>query len=475
LANKLLYIALQKKIIRCKKEMAHINKRTIFLKDKGGNVAATAAIIEISGNITIKINFNSLYGGKNKMFFAAEGDVLPFMLYEITAAKTITTAAEGGLGENISALLFIYDNKSASFAAYGSLGNGILPQTLLNKALQSMAGDKIIAPVSSGNIEILQDTATVQADETVKTIENYGGDSVIAESLTENSAPQIQKYSEKTELLQQKKDEKVIQTVTNLLKNIDITQVSDEIILEKKEKEKEKEKENEIQIKHKSDSQSEKMTEQSKENISEENLQQFYQDTYNILADDKYIAEDTTLGDIDIIAEDNYFEIADGSLSGDEAAIKEDTNKDFISEGLHYGLGSFYNFYDSFNQNDIPVIKEKDIKNKGENMDYYLKVKTKADKLFSENPIDEFLTGIIPESKFVRIYYNKEKYYCFGVVSESGIVQYICYGVPSFYSENPPQEFKGLSRWIPADASDAKGKGYYMIFQSAESGKYIQT
>ena len=143
--------------------MAHINKRTIFLKDKGGNVAATAAITEISGNITIKINCGSFYGGKNKMFFAAEGDVFPFMLYEISSAKSEKTA-KGAAGENISAIIFIYDKKSAEIAAYGCIGDNISQQTLLNKALQSMAGDKIIAPVSSDSFEIVQEQERTAAE-----------------------------------------------------------------------------------------------------------------------------------------------------------------------------------------------------------------------------------------------------------------------------------------------------------------------
>lgn len=417
--------------------MAHINKRTIFLKDKGGNVAATAAITEISGNITIKINCGSFYGGKNKMFFAAEGDVFPFMLYEITSAKS-EKSAKGAAGENISAIIFIYDKKSAEITAYGCIGDNISQQTLLNKALQSMAGDKIIAPVSSGNFEIIQeqDRTAAESESAVSVGEN-------PPQIYENTTPQTFDNAEKTEQTQQKKDQVVIQTVTNMLQDVEAA----------------------------TEESQQALTEQSNE---EENLQQFYQDTYNILAEDKYIAEDTTLGDIDIIADENYFDYKGGGISSREVA-KENINQDFLNEGLHYGAGSFYSFYNGFSQSEIPIVKEQDIiKSKGD-MDYYFKVKTKIDKLFTDNPVDEFLTGIIPESKFVRIYYDKDKYYCFGVVSESGIPQYICYAMPSFYSDNPPQEFRGLSRWIPADANDAKGKGYWMIFQSAESGKYIQT
>ena len=58
-------------------------------------------------------------------------------------------------------------------------------------------------------------------------------------------------------------------------------------------------------------------------------------------------------------------------------------------------------------------------------MDHYQRIKARLNKLLAENPADEVLNGIIPDSKFVKIYYGEDRYYSLGLVKENDIPQYM--------------------------------------------------
>jgi hypothetical protein len=221
-----------------------------------------------------------------------------------------------------------------------------------------------------------------------------------------------------------------------------------------------------------------------------------YEKAYEIIKADPYMAEDTTLSDIDIIAEENYFDKYNKEfLSSDtreekihneekpvKNALKTDNGIKTYAEKQYggYGESSYYDenndFYPGFeeifisNQNSM----DGDTDGGGGYMKFYNSVKNKLLKLLSENEKEQALCAIIPESDFVKVYYEKDKYYCAGLVREDGKPKYICYAVPENYSENPPEELKDLSKWIPCEPDNPKGKGYFIIFQSAEDGKYIK-
>lgn len=105
---------------------------------------------------------------------------------------------------------------------------------------------------------------------------------------------------------------------------------------------------------------------------------------------------------------------------------------------------------------------------------YYQVAKTEIEGLFDKFPIDLSLTKLFPESTFVRIHYSLNKYYVVGVVKEKGNPKYICYGVPSPYSEKAPKELDGFCSFIPLSIFDTKGDGYFMMFQDAITGECIK-
>lgn len=103
---------------------------------------------------------------------------------------------------------------------------------------------------------------------------------------------------------------------------------------------------------------------------------------------------------------------------------------------------------------------------------YYLKVKDELDKIFAENPEEDCLKSTLPDSRWVKIHYSNG-YYLVGLVEEKGKPKYICYGVPAKYEPYPPKELAGYCTFIPLSIFEMKGDGFWMLFQSAETGECI--
>ena len=105
---------------------------------------------------------------------------------------------------------------------------------------------------------------------------------------------------------------------------------------------------------------------------------------------------------------------------------------------------------------------------------FYLTVKEELDSLFDKFPAEDGLSAIFPDGKFARINYSAEKYYVVGLIRERGEEKYVCYGVPSVYSETPPKELDGYCSFIPLSVFDMKGDGFWMMFQDAVTGECIK-
>lgn len=105
---------------------------------------------------------------------------------------------------------------------------------------------------------------------------------------------------------------------------------------------------------------------------------------------------------------------------------------------------------------------------------YYEHARKELEELFSKFPIDLGLTKLFPDSTFVRINYSSDKYYVVGVIKEDKKEKYICYGVPSPYSEKAPKELEGFCSFIPLSIFEMKGDGYFMMFQDAVTGECIK-
>ena len=105
---------------------------------------------------------------------------------------------------------------------------------------------------------------------------------------------------------------------------------------------------------------------------------------------------------------------------------------------------------------------------------YFAKVKRELAALFERYPAEEELAECIPYSKWVRIEFGKNKYYTVGIISDETRARYICYGVPAETFGEAPAALKGLCPFLPLSVFEPRGRGYWMMFQDADTGKCIK-
>lgn len=105
---------------------------------------------------------------------------------------------------------------------------------------------------------------------------------------------------------------------------------------------------------------------------------------------------------------------------------------------------------------------------------FYDEIKEQLDVLFKNNPEEEILRELIPDSKWVKVdYEQKGEYYVVGLMYENGKIKYVCYGVPSLKNSEPPKELKGFCNWLPIDVAKENGFGYWITYQDAQSGENV--
>lgn len=116
----------------------------------------------------------------------------------------------------------------------------------------------------------------------------------------------------------------------------------------------------------------------------------------------------------------------------------------------------------------------KDRRKYSEEHPYFNSARTEIENIFFKFPEEEGLKKVIPESRWAKINYSADKYYVVGVIYDGEKEKYLCYGVPSVYSPTPPKEFKGCCSFVPLSVFDLKGKGYWIMFQSAVTGECVK-
>ena len=170
------------------------------------------------------------------------------------------------------------------------------------------------------------------------------------------------------------------------------------------------------------------------------------------------------------VATENYYDVED-EINKKLYAIKE--NDEYIRREKNCG--------DNIRPQETPKSKEdfdsyqnETTDNGSENAEYFDKVKTELDGIFDKYPEETEIEKTIAGSRFAKVYYAENKYYVVGVIKEKGKEKYICYGVPSAYSETPPKQLAGYCSFVPLSIFDIKGDGYFMMFQDAATGKCVK-
>lgn len=103
---------------------------------------------------------------------------------------------------------------------------------------------------------------------------------------------------------------------------------------------------------------------------------------------------------------------------------------------------------------------------------FFERMKAEIEGLISAYPACAELERAVEGSKWVQISYGDGKFYVFGVIYADCAPRYICYGLPSFNSSEPPESMRALSSFLPVET--ALGVGFWVMYQDAETGASVQ-
>lgn len=119
--------------------------------------------------------------------------------------------------------------------------------------------------------------------------------------------------------------------------------------------------------------------------------------------------------------------------------------------------------------------KDQDFTQKEDKKSFFEDIKEQVDELFDQNPTEQYLQELIPNSKWVKVEFDESgDYYVFGLLYEDDKLRFVCYGVPGIFQKTPPRQLAGYPVWFPLDKENKEGFGYWLSYQDAESGESIK-
>lgn len=177
-----------------------------------------------------------------------------------------------------------------------------------------------------------------------------------------------------------------------------------------------------------------------------------------------------------ILEDDPNLEKTEQTLNDNEIYLEDQEQiDDFIDQQIETTCKnncSECKYRDAFFKQEDKIISQEE---QEINESFFDGIKEQIDILFEKYPEEEILKQIIPESKWVKIdYQEKGEYYVVGVLYEQDKIKYVCYGVPSMFSSEPPEELNGYAQWLPIDSTKQNGFGYWLTYQDADTGENIQ-
>jgi len=105
---------------------------------------------------------------------------------------------------------------------------------------------------------------------------------------------------------------------------------------------------------------------------------------------------------------------------------------------------------------------------------FYSLIQPQLDELFSKFPHFKELEELVANTEWVKVNYtpNDEQHYILGKLYDGETVTHICYGIPATsHSATPPASLADYCQWLPVDLNNVDGAGYWVMYQSAETGE----
>ena len=124
--------------------------------------------------------------------------------------------------------------------------------------------------------------------------------------------------------------------------------------------------------------------------------------------------------------------------------------------------------------NEEEVINEENFQ---EAPNFYTLIQPQLDELFEKFPHFKEFENLIQNTKWIKVHYSKDddNHYILGKLFDEENLSHLCYGIPAqSHNINPPTSLKEYCQWIPLSPQDPEGKGYWVMYQNAETGENVK-
>ncbi len=104
--------------------------------------------------------------------------------------------------------------------------------------------------------------------------------------------------------------------------------------------------------------------------------------------------------------------------------------------------------------------------------DFYDEIRPKMQKLFASAQRMTVLENKMPDTKWVKVPYEKNGYYVVGIIGSRP--DYVAYGLPGKNAALPPEELGEGARWWAFDPEEEDGDGVWLLYQDARTGDSVR-
>lgn len=108
---------------------------------------------------------------------------------------------------------------------------------------------------------------------------------------------------------------------------------------------------------------------------------------------------------------------------------------------------------------------------------FYSLIQPQLDELFGRFPHFAELEDLVANTEWVKVNYspNDSQHYILGKLYDGEIVTHLCYGIPAASRATaPPAGLIDYCQWLPINLNDTDGAGYWVMYQSAETGENVR-
>lgn len=104
--------------------------------------------------------------------------------------------------------------------------------------------------------------------------------------------------------------------------------------------------------------------------------------------------------------------------------------------------------------------------------DFYDEIRPKMQKLFASAERMPLLENKMPDTKWVKVPYEKNGYYVVGIIGTRP--DYVAYGLPGKNAALPPEELGEGARWWAFEPEREDGDGVWLLYQDARTGDSVR-